>query len=169
MKGINAIKAVTAAGLVVLGGTAVAQEPVVLASVSEAVLVNQGDMYMPAEEGMTLSTGDQVMVLQSGKAQIQYADGCQQQLGENQVMQIADMSTCPQLASNGNVAGLGLATTTASMGAASTSVGTGAGASFGGGASALVGTVAVVGVVAVGQVAGDGDNGKNPDPPPISP
>jgi hypothetical protein len=152
--------------LVGVAGIAQAEEPVVLASVSPGVLVNQGDMYMPAEAGMELTTGDQVMVLESGEAQITYADGCQQQLGENQVMQIADVSTCPQVATTGSTAGLGLATAPA----AGSVTGTAMGATFAGASSTttiLVTAAAAGTVVAVGQAAENDDDDRAT--PPASP
>lgn len=163
MSGRNIARAATLGGLLVVAGFAMAEEPVILASVSPGVLVNQGDMYVPAEPGMELSTGDQVMVLESGEAEIQYADGCQVTLGENQVMQIDDPSSCPQVASTGSVAGVaaGSATTTAmgatvAAGASSTTMFWATAAAFGG----------VVAVAAAAENDDDNDGGSRP---PISP
>ena len=174
------MKIIRAAALSLAGISALAQaqDAAILENASEGVLVNQGDMYVPAEAGMQLTTGDHVMVLESAEAQIVFADGCQVELGENQVMQIADPSTCPRVATTGSTAGLGMTAAPVAASAVAPAAGSVTGSSMGAtfaGASATMAAAATaaagVGVYAVSEAAENDDPPPAPGtpPPPISP
>ena len=61
--------AVLAAGICFAAGSAVAEETLAtLSKVQSPVMVNQGDAYVPAREGMRLANGDQLLVMQGGAA-----------------------------------------------------------------------------------------------------
>ena len=66
----------------------------VLSHVQSPVMVNQGDAYVPAERGMQLNPGDQLLVLQGGEAHVNYASGCQVTLAGNELLRIAAEDAC---------------------------------------------------------------------------
>ena len=75
--------------------TASAAEPyATLRSAEGTVMVNQGERYVTAAAGMTLSPGDRVMVMAGSKAEIRFGDGCSLPLGANVVTSIPAQSTC---------------------------------------------------------------------------
>ena len=76
--------------------TAIADEAGVayVARVTGAALVNKGDQYVDGTEGMALSTGDRVMTLAQSEAAIQFNDGCQYLMKENELITIPSKSPC---------------------------------------------------------------------------
>ncbi len=60
-----------------------------LTKITSKVMVNQGEAYVPAEEGMVLNAGDQLMALESGSAQINFANGCVYQMNSNELFRIS--------------------------------------------------------------------------------
>ncbi len=60
-----------------------------LTNVTDKVMVNQGEAYVPAEEGMVLMPGDQLMALESGSAQINFANGCVYQMNSNELYRVS--------------------------------------------------------------------------------
>ena len=76
--------------------TAIAEEGEVayVARVTGAALVNKGDQYVDGTEGMALSTGDRVMTLAQSEAAIQFNDGCQYLMKENELITIPSKSPC---------------------------------------------------------------------------
>ncbi len=82
----NLIHGLFAASLAGLSGAAVAEEgQAILGSVSSPVMINQGERYVPAEEGMVVLPGDQLMAMQGGAAQVQYDNGCVHAMQSNEV------------------------------------------------------------------------------------
>jgi len=59
-----------------IGVAQAAEDSAVLQQVRGTVLVNQGESYLTASEGMTVRVGDQLMVMEQGSAILTYADGC---------------------------------------------------------------------------------------------
>jgi hypothetical protein len=88
--------AIAAAALMGSLPTAIAEEGEVayVARVTGAALVNKGDQYVDGTEGMPLSTGDRVMTLAQSEAAIQFKDGCQYLMKENELMTVPSMSPC---------------------------------------------------------------------------
>lgn len=88
--------AIASAALLGITPMAVADEGEVayVARVTGVALVNKGDQYVEGTEGMTLSTGDQVMSLAQSEAVIQFKDGCQYLMKENELITIPSMSPC---------------------------------------------------------------------------
>ena len=76
--------------------TAIAEEGEVayVARVTGAALVNKGDQYVDGTEGMELATGDRVMTLAQSEAAIQFNDGCQYLMKENELVTIPSKSPC---------------------------------------------------------------------------
>jgi len=58
------------------------------------VLVNQGEEFVPAAEGMSLRVGDRIMVQDDSSAEIKYGDGCESGVSENKIVTITDKSSC---------------------------------------------------------------------------
>ena len=66
----------------------------VLSIIKGEVLVNQGESYAIAQEGMELNPGDQLMVMDGGQASIEFADGCLYNVNGNEVLRINTQSAC---------------------------------------------------------------------------
>ena len=76
-------------------GAAGAEEgKTVLGAVSSPVMINQGERYVPAEEGMVVMPGDQLMAMQGGSAQVQYANGCSHAMQSNEVYRVVTEDAC---------------------------------------------------------------------------
>ena len=74
---------------------ALAAEPYASLRTAEGtVMVNQGERYVTATEGMVLSPGDRIMVMAGSKAVVRFGDGCSLPLGANVVTSIPAQSTC---------------------------------------------------------------------------
>lgn len=88
--------AIAAAALMGSLPTAIADEGGVayVARVTGAALVNKGEQYVDGTEGMALSTGDRVMTLAQSEAAIQFNDGCQYLMKENELITIPSKSPC---------------------------------------------------------------------------
>jgi hypothetical protein len=88
--------AIAAAALMGSLPTAIADEAGVayVARVTGAALVNKGEQYVDGTEGMALSTGDRVMTLAQSEAAIQFNDGCQYLMKENELITIPSKSPC---------------------------------------------------------------------------
>ena len=95
-----ALKVGMVAGIA-FSGMVSAEDQIVLASVSNDVLVNQGDTYVPAQEGMILSPGDQIMVMDGAEAEVKYSDGCEYKMNGSEMLQIRDISECDKVAQLG--------------------------------------------------------------------
>jgi hypothetical protein len=122
-------------------------------------MVNQGDAYVPAERGMQLNPGDQLLVLQGGEAHVNYASGCKVTLAGNELLRIAAQDACsaPAVAAvNAQVspnAGGGAAT---GGGAAASGAGAGLGGTIGLGVT--LGVAAYAGY----EVSDDDDDNREP-------
>lgn len=89
------LPAIAAAGLIAAAGSAMAADSLAtLSNVQSPVMVNQGDTYVPAREGMILGNGDQLLVMQGGAALVNYASGCELKLGGNEILRIAATDAC---------------------------------------------------------------------------
>ena len=90
--------------------TAIAEEGEVayVARVTGSALVNKGDEYVDGTEGMKLSTGDRVMTLAQSEAALQFNDGCQYLMKENELVTIPSKSPC--VFTKGSADRLGVAT-----------------------------------------------------------
>lgn len=147
------LKALLAAGVMAAAGSTVAAETgTVLSQMQSPVMINQGDAYVPAEAGMQLNPGDQLIVLQGGQALVNYASGCRVELGGNEVLRVAAEDACsaPAVAAvNAQVSPQG---------------GAGGGSTAGGAAMNTVGLVAAIGVAgyAAYEVSDDDDDNREP-------
>lgn len=79
-----------------LAGNAVAEAEAtaVIVDMRAPVMVNQGDSYVPAQPGMRLSVGDQLIAMNGGSAQLNFRSGCEQALGANEVLRIGATGAC---------------------------------------------------------------------------
>lgn len=78
-------------------GLAVAadQAPVAkLVRLDGTAVISQGARYVPAHEGMSLTEGDRLMVLEGGSAILAFTDGCQYELGQMNMLAVQGISTC---------------------------------------------------------------------------
>lgn len=132
------LSALAAAGMIAASNFALASDNLAtLSNIQSPVMVNQGDAYVPAREGMILGNGDQLLVMQGGAALVNYASGCELKLGGNEVLRIAATDACsaPSVAAvNAQVAP-----------PATSSTGGGSGSGAGGVDFGLVATLAAVG------------------------
>jgi hypothetical protein len=58
------------------------------------VMVNGGEEFKPAVEGMRLKAGDRILVQDDSSAELKYDDECEDGAEENQIMTVPDMSPC---------------------------------------------------------------------------
>ncbi|WP_290885939.1 hypothetical protein [Arenimonas sp.] len=65
------------------------------------VLVNQGDDFTTANEAQALSAGDRVLVMEGGRAELTFADGCVLPLAAGSLLDVPAVSPCA-----GGVAGV---------------------------------------------------------------
>ena len=64
------------ASMLALSGTALAADEIILQEVNGEALINQGESYNVASEGMEVLPGDQLMVPADGLAKLIYPNGC---------------------------------------------------------------------------------------------
>jgi hypothetical protein len=84
-----------AAGATLMLSVASAAEPVgTVARISGAALINQGERYEPAKEGMAIKEGDRMMATEGSSAVIKFKDGCEYTLTDTQVLTVGATSTC---------------------------------------------------------------------------
>lgn len=83
---------------VLLGGMTLmawAADPVaVLRQPQGRVFVSQGKVMAPAQEGLPLQTGNRVLTVAGGRAEIAYPDGCVVALPENSLLAIKGTDQC---------------------------------------------------------------------------
>lgn len=83
-------------------------------------MVNQGDAYVAAREGMKLGSGDQLLVMQGGAVVVNYTSGCELTLGSNEMLRVAATDACssPLVAAATGAGGIdpGLVATLAAVG-----------------------------------------------------
>ena len=135
-----------------------ADKETVLNNLQMPVMVNQGSSYVEATDSMFLYAGDRVMVLEGGSAQLNYANGCVQVLGGNEVAQIdSSGNTCNNMAAAGTHQALG-------------STGAKPGAGAGGLSTANKVTVGVVGLAAAVVIVDNASSSSSDNArPPASP
>lgn len=132
------IGAVAAATLAVASVAQAENQGTVLTGLQAPVMVNQGDSYRAATEGMTLSAGDRVMAMNGGSAAIAYPNGCTAAIGSNELVRVDTGEAC--------------ATSSADAGTYQ-QAGSAGGAGGAGGGSAVVTELAIVGGALLGGVA----------------
>jgi hypothetical protein len=82
-------------GLTVMSTPSNAAEPIATFSrIDGFAVVSQGAQYIKAHEGMPLSEGDRLMMLEGGTATIVFKDGCQYQIADDELLSIGATSTC---------------------------------------------------------------------------
>ncbi len=131
---------------------ATAAEPIgSFARIDGVAVVSKGAQYVKAFEGMPLSEGDRLMVMEGGKAVLGFADGCQHKLQDNELLTIGALSPCASntagaykiedysAVSGGEPASLQQAQTFATGAGAAGSGTAGAGAGFGATGGGLAG------------------------------
>jgi hypothetical protein len=107
-----------------VSASAQAQEPNYIATLKsiegkDKVMVNAGEEFKPAVEGMRLKAGDRILVQDDSEAKIQYDDECEDEAEENQIMTVPDKSPCAggvPVVQNLNPAGTGAVGATAATG-----------------------------------------------------
>jgi len=88
---IGLLAAVVTAGFSV----ASAAEPLgAVARIQGSALINQGESYIPAREGMAIKEGDRMIATEGSSAIIKFNDGCHFTLQDNQVLTIGAKSAC---------------------------------------------------------------------------
>ena len=117
-------------------------------------MVNQGEVYVQASESMFLYPGDRLMALNGGSAQVNYANGCIEDIGGNEVAHIGTPSSCD------------------SMAAASVNYQVGSTGTSGGGFGSGIQPIEWAGIVGIGAMTGyivyEGTQ-SNSSRPPASP
>jgi len=78
----------------ILGPAISAQAAATLSRIQGGVRVNQGTEFVAAYDQLALQTGDRVMTLDDGKAQITFDDGCEIEAGPNTLITVPATSTC---------------------------------------------------------------------------
>jgi len=58
------------------------------------IMINTGENYIPARNGVRLKDGDQLMVLEGATATVIQRNGCKTHLVENTFVEIKDLSQC---------------------------------------------------------------------------
>lgn len=83
-----------AASLLLITGSAMAADPILLNAVSGEVLVNQGESYAVPSANMEVTPGDQVMVNEGGFAKVTYPNGCVVEVTGSFILSVASESPC---------------------------------------------------------------------------
>jgi len=105
-----------AASLLLVAGSAIAADPILLNAVSGEVMVNQGESYVVPTPNMPVSPGDQVMVTEGGLAKVTYANGCVIEVNGSFVLSVASDSPCAAGALLASVGGAAATTSGVSTG-----------------------------------------------------
>jgi hypothetical protein len=167
-----------------------AAEPLgTLARIEGSTLINQGEQYVKAREGMTIKEGDRLIATEGSSAVIKFNDGCLFTLTDTQVLILGPKSTCAggdavashpvdpkpaQIPAAGGAAAGGAAAAGAATPGWAAGIGgalgfTGAAATTAGLVVAgVAGTVAVAGAAAAASNSGS-DNPQVPPPVPPQP
>jgi hypothetical protein len=76
-------------------GAAVATDPVgKIARVTGTAVVSQGAQYVVATEGMAIREGDRLMAMEGGAITLQFADGCQLAVNDNEILTVGTADSC---------------------------------------------------------------------------
>ncbi|MFW2439224.1 MAG: hypothetical protein ACN4GR_07620 [Arenicellales bacterium] len=65
-----------------------------IVSMNGNVLVNQGESYRTATQGMNLKVGDRIMIMDGAELNMKYPDGCNFTFKDGQIVQIGSTSVC---------------------------------------------------------------------------
>jgi len=76
MKKLSTIAAACALTAAVGTVQAATDNTAILQQVQGTVMVNQGESYITAREGLPVAVGDELMILEQGSAILSYSDGC---------------------------------------------------------------------------------------------
>ena len=141
--------------------TIAANTSAILSNLQAPVMVNQGAAYVEASQSMQLNTGDRLMVMQGGSAEINFANGCVQTIQSNEIATIGTEESCVTAQSAGTYNQVGTPPPT---------TGGGSSAAAAGG----IDTAGLVfsGIVAAGFIHGATDGSSSSgggEPPSISP
>lgn len=151
MKNSSFIAAAVAALTISAGNAIAADKETVLTGITAPVMVNQGETYVEASEGMLLYPGDQLMTLKGGSAQVQYANGCVQSVAENAISRVSTDEACSTASSAGTYNQAGSAS------------------GGGGGGGGNVGAMIIAAGAAGGLLYNALDDDDNNNPPSVSP
>lgn len=66
----------------------------VLVDLQGSILVNEGEQFLAATEGLPLSSGDRVMALENSTALLRYEDGCDVKVEPETVVTLTEGSPC---------------------------------------------------------------------------
>ena len=130
---------IIAAAVLTASGAVAEDKETVLSNVVSPVLINQGEAYVEAQEGMLLQPGDQLMVMKGGSAQVNLAVGCSAQLEPNTITRITPDMNCDSFSTAGTYNAVG-------------GSGGGGGGGFGTGDWVALGLTVVVGGVAISEM-----------------
>ena len=111
-------------GLSLGAASVLAQAPAPNATLKEIegkgkILVNQGEEFVPAVEGMRLKPGDRIMAQDDSEAEVQFDDECTYEVKEQRIVTIPNNSPCAggvPLVQSLNPAGTGAVGATAAVG-----------------------------------------------------
>ncbi len=127
-----------------------------LVQINGTALVDQGEQYTTAKEGMSLRTGDRVMVMEGGSAILKFADGCSYPVGDNRILTVGAADSCTSGALAQDSVGPYYAAAAAPA------------ATAGAIAAGVVGTVVILGASGAIETGSD-DRGQIPPLRPLSP
>jgi len=65
-----------------------------LTNIKGNVLVSQGENYKSARDGLKVSTGNRLMVMEGASVTLSYLDGCVDKFKGAKILQIAENSSC---------------------------------------------------------------------------
>ena len=135
---MNFIKSalLTTATFALMTGSALAADPIILSGIQGGVMVNQGESYATATNGMTVAPDNLVMVNEGGFAKLTYPSGCVLEVTGEYLLTVAEDAPC--------AAGVPLAT-------------------VGGGAAASTGAYVAAGVLGVAVAAAIIDDDDDDD------
>ncbi|MCL4759263.1 MAG: hypothetical protein KJZ96_13050 [Rhodocyclaceae bacterium] len=157
--------AITTFGL--MGGTAGAEEPLIVASIGgldRRVMIHDGQKYSAARLGMPLRAGQRVVTLKDSRASINFTKGCVKSLDENAVLTVSGVDLCAS-----GMTAQGPEPMMVAQAGALGGAGVGGGVAGGGFVAGLSTTALVVGgittAVVVGAVVNDNKNNDDPASP----
>jgi hypothetical protein len=166
-----------AAGIALAAGSGLAvSDPVgKIIDLHGEVLLNNGQVVVPAEVGMPVQEHDQLYILQAGKASLAMAAGCNVELGADQIVTLTSDNQCDPRGAEDDILSKASASAGTDQGLAALESGARGqfderqgvlGGALGGSASTA--GLATLGVLGVGGVAwAVSDNNSNDDDNPV--
>ena len=150
-----------ALALAAISGGAAAADGSVVVEISGSVMVNRGESFVPASNGVQIGQGHQVMAMEGGSAIIRFADNCDLKVEPGTVVTLADRSPCA-----------GWIPMVEAVGPSNVALGGGAAAGGAGGAGGGLSGASIAGIaggaVALG-LAADRINDDDEEDDPVSP